>query len=439
MLTVAAQAVFAAYNLALLPLVIHFSGVDATGLWMLLLAWTQLLALFDFGLTDSLSRQIAYSQGLRSRSSPEQTETSFVALSGDKTVGDLLVSAKAVFLRGALLVLPAGVVIGLCIPHGALANPQFAVVWLLLVASTSLALLGRFYGAVLVGMLLAYKERLFLLCSLCVQAILTVGLLFLGAGLTGLAAASLAGACANLFLLHRSVARIEDVARSHASKSLVRELLSFSRPQFVVNLSGFAMRGVQPIILGFLMAPSDVVAYGAMFRPAALFLVLLQGIFQPQTAFVIDADASGNVRRHVRQFRLLSITVLALATIGFAGWWLAGPFVIRIWTLETVTASAAALAWICLSHWLISLDNFTAVYLLAKGRNPFAWASVAGGIINLSLCFALIPPFGLAGAAFAGLLGHALTTTAWSFHRFARRVKEEPHLFGLSSSNHVQS
>ena len=55
----------------------------------------------------------------------------------------------------------------------------------------------------------------------------------------------------------------------------------------------------------------------------------------------------------------------------------------------------------------------TSHYVVAAGRNPFVWTTVAAGVLNVCGCLILPRHFGLLGLAMAGVLAGLLTNYWW--------------------------
>lgn len=184
-------------------------------------------------------------------------------------------------------------------------------------------------------------------------------------------------------------------------------------------LKGARQYGLQ-IYLGRILSIGtynmDVLMLGALFMPAAVgFYVLARAIAgasgMPTTAFATALFR--NLADHLlieRRWLLVSVGLAAASTL--AAWLFAGPFVRIVFTerYAPVTALVVPLAAAAGVRGVTSLYNsfFAGNGLGKELRN----AGIALTISNLIFNFALIPPFGAAGAAWASLLALVVNLAA---------------------------
>jgi len=178
--------------------------------------------------------------------------------------------------------------------------------------------------------------------------------------------------------------------------------------QLLVGAREYGVQVYLGRILGVGTYNMDVLMLGALYSPAAVGFYVLAGAIAgasgiPAMAFATALFRSlANRPRIERRWLLASIGLATGSTV--AAWLLAGPFV-RIAFTERYAPAAALVVPLAAAAGVRGVSSLYNSFLAAHGLGKeLRDAGVALTVSNLILNFALIPPFGAAGAAWASLL-----------------------------------
>jgi len=169
-------------------------------------------------------------------------------------------------------------------------------------------------------------------------------------------------------------------------------LIVFSDRYFLKNFTGNGPVGVYSLAFRFAMLLN---AFG--FRPFNL-------VWGPQRFEVVkQPDGMATIRRVFEYLNLL-LGYVALLIVLFAG------DVIRLMARKPGFHAAAGVVPILVAaqilYHLVTFPNLS--MLVTERTKVLAWLSILTGAIVLGLNFALIPPYGIYGAAYATLIAYAL-------------------------------
>lgn len=172
----------------------------------------------------------------------------------------------------------------------------------------------------------------------------------------------------------------------------------------------------------------DVPLLGAFSNPPSVgFYVLASAIAgasgMPAMAFATALFRDlANEPTIARRWLLISVALAAASTV--VAWILAGPFV-RIAFTERYAPAAALVVPLAAAAGVRGVTSLYNSFLSAHGLGKdLRNAGIALTVSNLILNFALIPPFGAAGAAWASLLALVVNLAAHlaGYSRYVRRV-----------------
>jgi len=208
---------------------------------------------------------------------------------------------------------------------------------------------------------------------------------------------------------------------------------SVLRPALVIgaaNAMGLLNYNFDSILLGYLKGQEAVAWYGAAYKPVTIALAVpltyFLGLF-PVLARLFAESRDEFIALVNRSFRLCAIFALPL---GVGGTCLAPP-VIQLLFGKAYENSVLPLRILVWSAVFVILRGSYRHSLNATGHQQLDLrCAVTSAALNVALNVALIPPFGLAGAAAATVVADAvwLTMACWYFGRSVISVNPLPFL-----------
>ena len=232
----------------------------------------------------------------------------------------------------------------------------------------------------------------------------TVALVLLGSGVTGATVAILVSSSASMvWALRRlrTVARKRLAPRTGAPTGLrVREVLGFTVLTSVATIANNGLLWADTLVLGALMSSSDVGVYQVATRILALATL---GTGPIATAFgprIADLLRRGDHDRLRSSYALTTVWTTRLAVPALAICVIAPADLSR---LAGGTGAAAAATVILAVGKLVEAATGPCGMVLNMSQHAGLNAAnnVAALVLNVALNLVLVPPFGLAGAAFA--------------------------------------
>jgi len=211
-----------------------------------------------------------------------------------------------------------------------------------------------------------------------------------------------------------SVARLTGLRCSRAdlrwAVGRLRAILSFGLRQAPTNYTETAIRYAGTTILGLTVPLAALGAYNRayqLFERAAAVPVQVSGLYFPTLcAMFVRGDRDGMARVYRLTVRYLVLVLLPGVT------WLAvaSPAVMALFGPGFEQASAA----LAVLGFAVVVDTYGrlagGVSSAANQPGRISIITLIGALTNVGLCLALIPPFGLVGAASATLGGFAVAT-----------------------------
>lgn len=188
-------------------------------------------------------------------------------------------------------------------------------------------------------------------------------------------------------------------------------LFRYARVNVFSLLGGYVYGWMDTIVLGLFVAPGLVAAYEIAWRVTKVVPTVLGSISETTFPKISEWEANGRLDRAGRVVSQSLVPSVAFAVPGFFG-----LLVLSEATLTTVFGDAyavasAALVVLMFSQTLWSVESVFKRALHAVDRPDLPVRSMlAAGLTNLALNVALIPRFGLVGAAVATTLGFGVQT-----------------------------
>lgn len=388
-------------------------GAEALGLYALGMSMVGLVGVFNaLGLPTSAPRFIAEYAGTRDYSRL-----------GSFLRGSLGWLAGGNLLLGALLVL-AGPWIAVHFYH----SPALSRYFLAFALIMFFGVLNTFFTGAMAG----YQDvgrRTFITHFLGtpVNIVLAIILISLGFSLRGYLAAQVLSAFLVSTLLAISLWKLTPVqARRRGSFLLSKEVKTFSAAAFIVALVEFVLTQVDKIVLGHYLNPREVGIYAVAMALVSFVPVALLSVNQIFTPNIAELHALGSHTLLQRLYTTLTRWVLIL-TLPLAAGILAFPSAL-MGIFGGSFQSGAPVLIIGTVGQLINCAVGSVGYLLLMSGHQLQMVKIqtANAVLMLGLCLALVPRFGIMGAAIAAAASVAITNV-WALASVRRRLGLFPY------------
>jgi O-antigen/teichoic acid export membrane protein len=335
------------------------------------------------------------------------------------------------FLRGsrhavlASSLLVAGGVAAVIILLGSRLSPELARVFLYACALLPVSAYMAMQGAQLQGFrhIVAAQAPQVILRPLLLALALIAGPLYLAPDIRADTA----------MLLNIGASLLAILVLAQLSRSIIPRDLSAHRPAYRTSHWGrvavsmmfitsftLVLNQADLIMVGSLLSTTEAGIYSAASRVATLLtfaITLVNAIAAPAIARLY---AQGNIPQLQRMLNRVAWGSFLFATPLCLALMLWGEYVMYVFGVE-FTAGTEALVILAAARWVIALTG-SAGYLMSMSghERQAAWILGASAALNIALNAALIPPFGIEGAAAATLV----TTTLWSvlMVRYGRKL-----------------
>ncbi|MBI2187966.1 MAG: polysaccharide biosynthesis protein [Acidobacteria bacterium] len=409
-----AQAVLAAYGhlvssaavfVFLTPIILDAVGAAAYGYWVILNALGGYLLLSDLGLSTAVARYTAVHRATGTADS----------------LSAFLSTAAAVFAGTAAVILAATVLAAPLVVRvfdvPAPLQMEVTAAALMTGANVAALLLTLFVANVNYGHNRLDASKGATVLGQAVMAAATVWLLRHGAGIDGVAAATLAGTlttlAANAMCLR---AGCRDVVFSAAriEKAALAGVWRYSLRTLVLAVANRIVNYTDAIVIGVALGAAAVAKYELTFRlcflATYLFASVSMALFPRFASATCDAGHEGRTR--ATYLRVVRLSVLIAVPVGISLAAFAGPFV-TVWAGPGMFAGGSVLAVLLAMHVLHAIGTPAVTFLQGAGRNHgLMYAEMANAVLNLALSLVLVRSFGLAGVAAGTLVAH-LATSFW--------------------------
>ena len=186
-------------------------------------------------------------------------------------------------------------------------------------------------------------------------------------------------------------------------------MIAFSSHAFIAQLSSSFAYHMDKFLLAFFLGPASVAYYSVAVGSASKLLVLagVMSAFVFPRAVGLNAVSATDALRAL-YLRASRFTLLVLAPMLIPGVLLT-PALLRIWLGPEFAAKSAAPMQVLIVAYFFSAVSVVPSHIYnGKGNSRIsAIYATIGTALNVSLCFILIPRFGIMGAAVAALVGAA--------------------------------
>jgi O-antigen/teichoic acid export membrane protein len=260
----------------------------------------------------------------------------------------------------------------------------------------------------------------------------TVGLLWLGRGLWGYIFAQMASAAMVLLLLTRAVWRLTPSAARralYAPPRLQPEVISFSLTSLGVGFLEFLMGQTDKVFIGFYLSARDLGIYAVAMTLVAFVPIALQSVNQIFAPTIADLHARGERELLGRIFQTLTKWILGLTLP------LAVVVIIFARPLMGIFGHEFESGWPILVigtlGQLVNCGAGSVGYLLLMSGNQHRLVKVQAAMaaVMLLLSLALIPRWGIAGAAVAAAVTNA-ASNVWYLREVDKSLGLHPNRRG---------
>ncbi len=386
---VAGMVVTSLIALAITPLLLRDLGARSFGVWALFGVVVALSQLLDFGLGRALVRNVAQYRMLG--------RWSVAATDVNSALWPLLGFSAAAALAGWWAAVPIAHLLGVPADLMSQAVPTLRLLTLSLVPVTA----GLILSALVEGsQRMAYTSA---------GTILNRALFALGAlaavtfdiGLVGIAAAYLAGVCAQMLLLLVAARRVAPALRYSPAlydRTWLRRDWTFARFIFATSLIALGYTATNKVLLARWTGVDRVAYYELAVVIATQIFTLALAVAQALYPAYSAAHAGGGMEAvrglYIRALRLLALLVLPLAGLMIA---LADPF-IRAWFNAPIPEAVSGLQYLAAAWAIAGMASAAAVGMQAIGRPGMAMSfSAYNLVVNFILALLLVPAWGYWG------------------------------------------
>ena len=380
----------------LTPFLLRQLGDSDYGLWILIGSIAAYGSLLDFGIAPTVTKYVAQ----------------FHAEGRIEQARSLVVTALWLYLGLGLLAIVLSAILAPIIPIilNIPSSQQSTASWLMLLSGLSLGvnLPSATSIAVLRGLHRFDLSNLVGIFGMTLFTVATVSALLLGGGLLGMVAVgipvTLITQIPAIWLIRRTAPTLHFGLRQ-SDRGLLRTLMSFGSPLFVINVAGQLQTKTDEITIGAFMPIANVAPYSIARRLSEMPQMLSEQFMKVIMPLASQFDAENDLSR-LRALYLVSsrLTLAIFLPLAVGVMIFARPF-LKAWVGSPYDQYAYLVIILTLAS-LIDTSQWPAGSILQGiGRHRLlAIITLGAALANLGLSVALVRPFGLAGVAFGTLL-----------------------------------
>ncbi|MGA2299052.1 MAG: flippase, partial [FCB group bacterium] len=198
--------------------------------------------------------------------------------------------------------------------------------------------------------------------------------------------------------------------------TFLRELLKSSIPITFSNFFVTILNTLNILMLGILKSNQETGYYKAAFQTVLLTVVptvIIQNAFFP---LISRSDSLEDRQKVMKKFFLLIFLIGTIVSVGFYTY--SDYLILTIFGKDYI-AAANLMRILMLSSVIIYINTGTTVPLIGwKKEKLVMYSIITGGMINIGLNFAMIPPYGAVGAAWATVISESSICIGLSYHFF---------------------
>lgn len=416
-----------------IPILLTNLGAEATGIWLSFQGFVMLAGLADFGVGIAVTRQAAHCLG---SDSSESSSGDFLWFGkGWDGVLSLWQHASAIYRVTVVIAFLFGILVyETIVVHTKLTDGDASaqrLLWILMLTVPCMLLFAGRSVAIVNGVGCILYTRVFAGLYFGAQTILLIGAAIWTKSILMMAATSVIitlAYSAGVTIFAKAIIKEKVGERSVATwnTTLCLSFLKVALPLGFVNLGAFLTTSVQVPLVGAILGPASV---------APFFLAQKIAQFSIQAALQFSAPKTISFSELVGK-RSFEMAHLSMQQTLRKGWLLVFTSqILFVFVLSPLAPMLLAgkeypsflvIFLLGFDYALMGSVSMVGQFVLAFGKNPFLWSTLASGILNLSLLFILTPKFGLVGipaaSILAGLLTNYWVNPLWGF-RILRSLK----------------
>ena len=390
-----------ASGIVVLPLVLYFLPQEDLALWTIFLSFGAMVALLDFGFSQTFTRNITYifsgarqlkAKGYVEVEQPEEPDYQLLkgVIHSMRFYYGLI---SALFLIG--LVTAGSFYIYRVLDAYSGGKQPIITAWVLYAVIISLQLYTLLYDALMQGRGQIKRNKQIVALSQLVQIAVVVCSLLLGGGIIAMVYGQLAALIVNRILAH--IAFYDKELRRHLKVPATRsawEILKIISPNAVkvgITALGTFLVSRAGIVIASLYLPLNVIASYGITQQVIDILVSISVVwlttFYPRiTQFRLTNDLQG-VKRLFLKSRIFFIFVYACGTCFLLLW---GNGVLSFIQSKTLFLPTVVFAMGLAVLYIENRFNMAAFMLLSKNEVPYYKASLLAGFVNILLLYIFV-------------------------------------------------
>ncbi|MBV8161251.1 MAG: oligosaccharide flippase family protein [Acidimicrobiia bacterium] len=234
----------------------------------------------------------------------------------------------------------------------------------------------------------------------------------------GMAVGAIAGLAVSLIAAHGAMAL-------RLSGRQLRRLTALGGPLAISALAGWSLVLIDRLILVHFVSLRQIGFYGLANRLAGVLLIATYAFGTAWTPYILglyaeDPEAEASLRADVLRHLLAAMAIIAVAIALFA------REVVRVVAGARYLPAAATMPTLALATLFFSTVVVVQVPFLIEQRTPqMARLSLVAAGVNIAACFALIPPWGIQGAAVATIAGFGVQAAL--YYKQAQALRRAPY------------
>lgn len=196
----------------------------------------------------------------------------------------------------------------------------------------------------------------------------------------------------------------------------------------ISQLADFLYAPTDFLLINWFLSPVELAAYSVAVQIDAAMLLMSAGAsaaFLPRAALMLSRGERGGVMR--LYIRGTAATAGLLVLVALAVWWLS-PMLLRLWLGEDIPVARMILPWVLVHTVVGGSSGIGRSILLAAGKaGPFSVATVAAGILNVTVSFVLVnyTGLGLRGIVIGTITAVALRCLVWMPWYVRRTLRDQ--------------
>jgi O-antigen/teichoic acid export membrane protein len=392
-------------NIVMLRYLVRYLPAPEAGVWLLFLTMSSYLAIFDFGISPTIGREISLAVGQLGISEEER----------NSRIRDLIATGSRIltFLAGALAIVcgAAGYFyLRSVVDFSTALGHRTSLSWFIFVLAVAASVSGEIWLAALYGFGSVAVERMLRTLGYALWVVLSILVLKTGGGLIGLSLAwfyafGIRLAARQVFMRSHSGFRLRGRFDWQLGKSVSGNSLKYAG----TLVGGTLILFTDNIVIASVLGPAAVPDYYAVARLVSACLAVSLLISTASSPFISVAYSAGRMNE-VRRITMRNVRI-ALALMVTGGSFLAffGKPLIQLWIGEGNFVGYGVLLVMLCAMTLEAHHVSLATATMACDRIPFIVPALIAGVLNLALSFPLAYRFGLVGVALGTFLAQVLT------------------------------